>query len=407
MDREQVLPEKLSDYLGRYSPDYLIIPFDYHIPLYTSDAMALTARLVELAAQSGVRTIVGGRPATCYPERFLFGTTVIVCGEVELGIKELLSLESWNEAALGQIVGIIFKANQHITKTARRREHLDLDLLPIPDRSFLDLTPYIDVRSMLSSRGCVERCGFCPVPTFWGNWRARSPKLVVDEIEYLAKTFSARKILFLDDHAMVDTRRLQAIAQGVLERKINTTLGCLGTVRCADPKTLELMYRAGFRWIHYGAEFGDDAVLQTLRKRISVKQITQAIELTKAAGLRVRTSWIFDAPGATTDGLRRTCDLILESEPEEVRAHFLALRALSPFATEIGGESQYIHADRPRQHATGLNSEQVLEQVDRLTLALITKGYRSVKKPDQWGDLNGCSKFISFCPGRYGIGWSI
>jgi anaerobic magnesium-protoporphyrin IX monomethyl ester cyclase len=377
--------------------------------------------IAEVASQAGCRVIIGGRPAMSFPASFLprDAEVVVVHGEMELAVQDLLAFEHWDAQTLCGCEGISFWDNGKICSTAARKEKIVLDRLPIPNRDLVNISEYIDVHTLLSSRGCVERCGFCPVHQFWGKWRRRSAERVVDEIEMLSKRYAAQKILFLDDHAMVDVQRLREISREIIRRGIRVALGCLGTPRSADGETLLLMREAGFSWIHYGAEFGSDRVLQLLRKRSSVELIRRAIELTQAAGIRVRTSWIFDSPGATLEELDATIELILETEPEEIRAHFLSLRAQAPFFEElqVAGTaipSQYIHAQGPQQRGYPLEiSAGIFEQrMQALTRELEFRGYRSIREPAEWQRLSAAEladpslKFISFCPGRYGLGWA-
>jgi hypothetical protein len=280
----------------------------------------------------------------------------------------------------------------------------------------LDIYRYIDVHSMLTSRGCVEQCTFCPVHTFWGRWRSRSPELVVKEIKYLVRSCKIEKILFLDDHATVNRRRMREISSLLAEAGVRVPLGCLGTASSAERETLQFMKNAGFNWIHYGVEFADDQVLRRLNKRSSVEVMRRAIQMTRDLGIRVRASVILDAPGATDEGLRATHDLLVDLEPEEVRAHFLALRACAPLDDEFRRDAkapseQYIHAEKSHSTHYNVDTELVSKWSDTISSSLQKRGYLKVVNPRDWDAVAGATethtspKFISFCPGRYGIGW--
>lgn len=415
MDIKQREAATIEDELKSFNPDFTVIPYDYHIPLFTSDAIPGVNTIARLANEHGSRVVIGGRSPNHFPEQFLDSVEgVIIVGEMEPALKELLE-----GSAISSIDGIIYKTNGVIQRTNRREGRFDLNKLPIPNRSLVDVNDYIDVRSLLSSRGCVENCGFCPVPEFWGNWKYRNPDKVVDEIEYLVEEYGAQKVLFLDDHATVNRRRLQQISEGILERGIETTLGCLGTVSRYDPETVKKMQKAGFRWIHYGGEMVSQRVLDYMRKRITPEQIKEAVIGTKQAGLRVRTSWIFDSPKANEEDLDRTIDFILETQPEEIRAHYLTLRAGTPFTREVERRMngfkvippQYIHNGTPHSSFDTVNPEIIVEKVSYLVSELQRMGYLVVRDTQDWKRFNDPAigtpdtKIISFCPLRYGIGW--
>lgn len=418
MDHLQVEPEYIKKILAEFKPTWTIIPFDYHIPLYTSEAIENVIEIGKMAAVASSQVLVGGRPATFHPEAFRNIPGVIIAqGEMEPAIAILLKTFSSNDGSIEKIPGILHFNNGVLTKSNLKSPVFDINTLPIPDRTFTDINKYIDVHSLLSSRGCVERCGFCPVPAFWGRWRKRTAKFVVDEIEYLVNNFNAKKILFLDDHATADKRRMREISNELITRKIQVTLGCLGTIVSFDRETFSQMFDAGFRWIHYGAEFADDLVLKNLHKRHSVAQMEEVLSLTASLGYRVRSSWIIDAPSADESGVIRTIDAIIKAQTHEIRAHFFAPRAGAPLAightAEPGLEvpPQYLHSGEPVVKNEKLTEDFISKELLRLTKILTANNYTVVRDPNDWENFEVTrspadeQRFISFCPGRYGIGW--
>lgn len=417
MDKEKLQPSQINKILELFQPKLVVIPFDYHIPLYTGASEKGVIELVKYITQKNIPVILGGRPPNAYPASYLCSRKiVIVKGEMENSVQALLLNMDWSESKLMHIPGVIFlNNNNEIISTEQNKRSISMPSLPIPDRSFANLSQYIDVRSMLSSRGCVEKCTFCPVHTFWGTWRSRTPIQVVDEIEYLVKFCEGQKILFLDDHATVSKKRMQEISHLIMSREISTTLGCLATVSSFDQETIDLMWQAGFRWIHFGAEFASQTVLDKYNKRITVKQISEAVKGTINAGIRVRTSWILDSPDATLSDLDRTMEMILELNPHEIRAHYLALRAGAPLALEYenGKHTQYIHSNQPIIKKPGVAHEIVLERTASLIKELSNRSYHIIRDSADWGKYSSEElsdpefRFLSLCPGRYGIGWRV
>lgn len=395
MDVKQMLPESIEEKIKAFQPEITFIPFDYHIPLHTSDAINGINKISSVAKNHGSRVVIGGKTAKAYPEAFTENGAVVVNGEIELVMRELL-----DNTDLSKIKGITYK-NRKLNCNPPA-DKISLDSLPIPDRSLVDLNDYVDVRTVWTSRGCTGKCGFCATPEYWGSWRARSPEKVVNEIEQLANN-GAKKILFLDDNATASRKRTQNICKEILKRDIKAFFGCLGRISEYDKETVDLMYKAGFRWIHYGAESGSQKVLDLQGKGITVDQIRNAVKGTKDAGLRVRTSWIFDLPGLDEKGMQDTIDLILDTEPDEIRAHYLVNRAGTAQQSE-NLDSQYIHHDKP------LSGSDVAYVKD-LTQLLEKRGYLVIRDPKEWRDLdklrekNPDLKFVSFCPSRYGLNW--
>jgi radical SAM superfamily enzyme YgiQ (UPF0313 family) len=418
MDAHRISPERLSLQLENKRFDAVIVVYDYHIPLHHDGTLRAVKEIAGRAKAHDCKVVVLGKAATYKPEEFLCtGTSVdvLVRHEAEPALRALLQHSDWSAKTLLNVPGISFLTEEgRINTTDRPRRFFPLDELPIPDRNLVDLDAYIDVRTLLSSRGCPMKCSFCHVPGFWGNWRARSPGSVVEEIEMLVNDHGAEKILFLDDNATVNRKRMIEICEKIIERNISVTMGCLGSLCLFDEKLMERMYRAGFRWIHYGIETGADELSRGINKKVTVEEARYVVGMTREIGFRVRTSWIMDLPGATEDHLQRTADLILELRTQEIRLHHLAIRMGSHLSETHGGPQapQYIHGGTQNLNLCNVASDKVAQIVGRITKELENSSYAVVRDPDEFSDVEGLRKrspglnIVSLCPMRYGLGWS-
>jgi radical SAM superfamily enzyme YgiQ (UPF0313 family) len=108
---------------------------------------------------------------------------------MEKSLAKLISVEQWNQKQLNGINNISFLHRGKFVRTSLDREKIDIDTLPIADRTLCKLNEYIDVRSILSSRGCVMKCSYCHVPDFWSSRKGRSPEYIIQEIQMLIKDF--------------------------------------------------------------------------------------------------------------------------------------------------------------------------------------------------------------------------
>jgi anaerobic magnesium-protoporphyrin IX monomethyl ester cyclase len=394
--------------------DLAVVIHDYHIPLHQDAALADVREIARQAQAHGAKVVVGGKAATYNPQGLLDSEiTALVRHEMEPALEVLLQGDDWSPTALRKVPGISFRGeNGGIVTTARGNNTFDLERLPIPDRGFVPLDEYIDVRTILSSRGCHMTCDFCHVPGFWGAWRGRGAASVVDEIEQLVTKHGAKKILFLDDNATVNRKRMKEICRGIRARGLRVALGCLGSLSLYDRAMMEEMHAAGFRWIHYGVESGDDAQLAGIHKKITAEEARRIVRETRDIGFRVRTSWIVDLPGTTEDQLRRTADLILEMRTEEIRLHHLALRMGSRLREAYADlpSTQYIHQGRQNQNLCQVAPERLAEAVEGITREL-GRSHAVVTNPDEFIDLAALKKrsadlqIVSLCPLRYGLGW--
>lgn len=417
MDIHKIRPEQFPDHINGTAYDATVIIYDYHIPLHCDGTLQAVREIASHAKARGAKVAVGGKTATYKPKELLFKGSpvdVLIRHETEPALDILLTLDKWTSKTLDDVPGISYLNREgHINSTDRPDMPFDLNRLPVSDRSLIDLDAYIDVRTLLSSRGCHMKCDFCHVPGFWGNWRGRSADAVADEIEYLASECGTKKVLFLDDNATVGRKRMKDICEKLIERKVKVAMGCLGSLNLFEDDMMETMYAAGFRWIHYGVEAGDDRLLKSIHKKVNASDVRRIVTRTREMGFRVRTSWIMDLPGTTEDELKRTSDLILELRTEEIRLHHLAIRMGSSIYEEYSDipSTQYIHQGVQNQNLCKVSPDRVRQVVEGIASELGGGGYVVVRHPDEFIDVEALThrseglNVVSLCPLRYGLGW--
>lgn len=417
MDCKKLNNEDLTNYIeNQFMPDIVIVSYDYHIPLHTQEALKNMANICKKLKEYNIKTIMIGKTVTYNPKVIdIINFDIGIIGETENTIKRILEVGIDNKEQLLKINGIVVKKDDEIIVNEPNKEKCDLDSLPIPNRELADLKDYIDIRSILTSRGCINQCNFCPTYNYWGSWRGKSEEKVVAEIEYLIHNYNTKKIIFLDDNATVDRKRMQDISNIILKKKINIRLGCLASINTYDKETFELMYKAGFRWLHFGIESGSQKVLENNNKNFKIEYAKKVIREVKQIGFRIRTSFIYDLPTTTREDMKKTIDFILETEPDEIRGHFLTLRLGTTIYNKLSKQkeipTQYIHSDKPLLENEEYTNIEMLEDIDVLIKRLEEKDYKIVRDVSDWEDLEklrnkeGKIKFLSFCPSRYGIDW--
>ncbi|MHA1129865.1 MAG: B12-binding domain-containing radical SAM protein, partial [Candidatus Helarchaeota archaeon] len=170
-------------------------------------------KLARLLKQLNIPIIIGGVHVTALPELSLreTGAKFAVLGEGELTILELMNL--WEDKEKRKTIdGIAFIENGQFKRNNPRELIEDLDILPIPAYDLIDPRKYplrysyfkykrLPVVPIFTSRGCPHTCTFCASGAFWQHqFRRRSAKNVVDEMEYLVKEFGIREIQIGDDY---------------------------------------------------------------------------------------------------------------------------------------------------------------------------------------------------------------
>lgn len=386
----------------------IVFVYDYQLPLHTTEAKINIFETIKKANETNKNIkyiIIGKTPSFCHEEFLNNGVDVVIKGIADATINKVISCIN-DETRLKQIPNIIFKNNKEIITTSSKRILNHFDKSPIPVRNLVNINNYMDTRTMLTSRGCIGTCKFCSTPYFFGTWSGKKSQQVVDEIEMLINNYNTKKIMFLDDNALVDKKRMLEICAEINKRKIKCLFGCLCSIKCYDKKTVQIMYQTGFRWIHFGIETGSSRLLKEMHKEMDLEKVRTIIKEVKEMGYRVRTSFILDYPASTKEDLKATKDLILELEPHEIRLHYLAYRVGTPIFEEnksIENKTQYIHNNKPN-----IENKELEKEVADFLQALKDKNYNIITKEIDWNMFNNLdknTKIVAFTPIKYGMCW--
>jgi anaerobic magnesium-protoporphyrin IX monomethyl ester cyclase len=272
-----------------------------------------------------MRIIAGGVHASLFPEDLVEdGVDVVVRGEAEAMIHDLVScLGEGREPA--HLAGVAFRdARGKVVRTPGWPPTVPLDSLTIVHRSLYNLSLYSH-HSMLASRGCPHHCAFCC--NYTGTVRdeaiaVRGHQRVVEEMEHLRDAYGAREIFFADDIFLLRKRDILQFCRLCAERRVGVSW--IGQMRAdrIDPGVAVAMAEAGCQRIYLGVESGSESILRRAKKGLTKDQIRQGIQAAQAAGLRVKTGWIYGLPGSIEEQYE-SIEFMLELRPEEISIHQL------------------------------------------------------------------------------------
>jgi len=220
-------------------------------------------------------------------------------------------------------LGTTCRKKEKIIKNDDRPYIENLDDLPFPAHHLWPLERLtkhgIIIFPIISSRGCVYWCDFCTTVRMFGRrYRMRTPKNVVDELEYLKKRFGANRFTFYDDAFTVDQDRVLAICREIKNRKLKIEWDCETRVDMVTKELLVEMKHAGCASIWFGVESGSQKVLDAMRKGISPSQIVKAFKWAKEAGLITVAGVVLGFPGETKETIEETTKFIEKLNPNDV-----------------------------------------------------------------------------------------
>lgn len=279
------------------------------------------------AAAPKALTLMGGPHVTVLDEQAVTESReldIVVRGEGEQTMLELAKLVSdGNLKNLSQVKGITYKDNNQIVRTQDRPFIQDIDSLPHPAHHHFDVSMYklFDVNYMpiITSRGCPSQCTFCLASKMCGKtFRGRSPKKVVDELEWLRDEYGAGAFAFYDDTFTFDLKRAFDICDEMQKRKINLPWDCRTRVDRVSKELLAKLRSTNCQLIHFGVESGSQEMLKVMRKGTTVELNAKAIKWAKDAGISVAVSLVIGYPGETPEMLQQTIDFLYKTKPDYV-----------------------------------------------------------------------------------------
>ncbi len=317
--------EKIKRRLEEYQPDIVgVTSVTMNYPV-ASDILNYCK-----SVNKDIVTVIGGPHVTFCPVETLNEAPwidVVVRGEGEQTMLDIVSGKK-----LDDIDGIAFRADG-IKLTGERRLIENLDELPLPARHLFPLSRYhaLDVHaSVIAGRGCPFNCIFC-VGSKMGGRRARyrNPKLVVDEVEQ-ALAYGFKEVNFEDDLLTLNHRHVYTICDEIIARGLKFNWSVFSRADTVNLELLRRMKEAGCTWMLYGVESGNQQILNTVKKKITLEKIREGVRLGKEAGINVLASFIIGLPGETKETLKET-----DQFAQELEASY-GFNVLSPFpGTEV------------------------------------------------------------------------
>ena len=284
-------------------------------------------RIVKIAKEAfpNCLTIMGGSHVTFWDENALKE-----CPELDVVVRKegentLLEIVQRLEAgkSFHDVIGTTCRKDGKIVKNPDRPYIKDLDSLPFPAHNLWPLETLRKygtiVYPIMASRGCVFWCDFCTAVRMFGRkYRMRSPKNVVDEIEFLHKTYGANQFTFYDDAFTVDQDRTAEICHEIEKRKLKIKWDCETRVDMVTKDLLLKMREAGCIAIWFGVESGSQRVIDAMGKGFSLTQTMNAFQWAKHAGLMTVAGVILGFPGETKESAMETIKLVEKINPDDV-----------------------------------------------------------------------------------------
>jgi len=269
------------------------------------------AKLIKMCDPSIV-VVFGGPQATFMPSEALAqmpDVDVIIRGEGEVVMPALINCLEKQED-ITKVKGIVFWLKGKIHETASGPLVRNLDKLPSPYQTGVFRWSDHTGAAMLTSRGCTYNCSFCYTPrAFNRTIRVHSTQRVLADMNVCVK-HGIRRFFFADPSFTFDKKRVRAIMRGIIKKHWKIEIWCETRAELVDAGLLNLMSKAGVKYLAYGLESVDPAVNRMINKRIDLRQFAETIRLTQSAGIEPEVFTLYGLPKQTRQSSLETLSFL-------------------------------------------------------------------------------------------------
>jgi anaerobic magnesium-protoporphyrin IX monomethyl ester cyclase len=268
------------------------------------------------------KIVVGGPHVNLDPTSVLILPKVdfVVLGEGEETFLELVTALIENKN-IKEIKGLGFKNNDSLKINPLRPFIENLDSLPFPDYSIIDLDKYAKCLSygytyrrqgvLLTSRGCPFNCHYCF--NFYGRkFRKRSAQNVFEEIKYLHLECNIKDFFVTDDTFNIERSRCIELFKLIINSGININLYFSSGLRgdLMDEEFIDLMVKAGTIWITFGVETVNKRVQKVANRFVQFDKMKTAIEYCCEKGIMVGVFFMVGFPTETKEEAMETLNFV-------------------------------------------------------------------------------------------------
>ncbi|RLF37404.1 MAG: hypothetical protein DRM99_00425 [Thermoplasmata archaeon] len=303
--------KSFTNKVAAMQPDAIVIEvatpsFDYDIE---------TFRQIKARMKDVILVMIGTHGSIKYEEimeKYPF-VDYIVRGEFDYTVPELFDAIN-KKKKLSSVDGLVYKEKKILKVNKDRNLIMNLDELPYPARDVFKIEHYQQgwymrkTGLLITSRGCPSRCTFCVWPEilYGHKFRMRSPKSIVDEMEYLVKELGVQEIDFDDDTFTTNPKHVEGICKEILARGLKVPWRCFARVSGLTKELLMLMKKAGCYYLCFGVESGSPIILQNVKKGISLEQAIKVTKWCRELKLRTHATYMFGLTGETPNTIRQT-----------------------------------------------------------------------------------------------------
>ncbi len=214
---------------------------------------------------------------------------------------------------------------------------------PAPRRSLLPRTGFLTTTSLIATRGCHNRCGFCYLATegLRMPYRMREPGQIAAEFAADGQPYG----VFVDNNLGSNRAYLRELCQAL--RPLNKIWSAAVSIDVTDDPTLiRIMALAGCTGVFVGFESLTDENLADARKKTpKASDYARRVRMLHDNGIQVNGSFVLGFDHDRKDVFPQTADWVEENRLECATFHILTPYPATPLFRQMEMEGRLLHRE--------------------------------------------------------------
>ena len=160
------------------------------------------------------------------------------------------------------------------------------------------------------------QCRWCSHQVFGQTHRRRNPLLVVDEVEWLLKTYSPDMVWVSDDVFTIHHGWIRDYAAEMRRRGLHIPFECISRADRLNDEMLDLLAELGCFRVWIGSESGSQRILDAMDRGVKVEQVQQAVALSRERGIESGMFLMWGYEGEEIEDIEATITACQHSQPD-------------------------------------------------------------------------------------------
>jgi radical SAM superfamily enzyme YgiQ (UPF0313 family) len=214
---------------------------------------------------------------------------------------------------------------------------------PVPRRSLLPRSRFLTTTSLIATRGCHNRCGFCYLATegLRMPYRMREPRQIAAEFEADGQPYA----VFIDNNLGSNRAYLRELCAAL--RPLKKIWSAAVTIDVTDdPSLIQAMAQSGCTGVFVGFEsLTDDNLSEARKKTPKTADYARRVRLLHENGIQVNGSFVLGFDHDRKDVFARTAEWIEVNRLECATFHILTPYPATPLFRQMELQGRLLHRD--------------------------------------------------------------